>query len=95
MKILEVGGGTASLSENILQYLQSDFGEPLYQVYTFTDVSNGFLSRAKQRLEQYPNVTYQLLDISKDPEQQGLERETYDLIIASNVILRANTNPNA
>ncbi|GAQ06065.1 lovastatin diketide synthase LovF [Aspergillus lentulus] len=86
MKILEVGGGTASLSENILQYLQSDFGEPLYQVYTFTDVSNGFLSRAKQRLEQYPNVTYQLLDITKDPEQQGLERETYDLIIASNVL---------
>ncbi|KAI3001897.1 hypothetical protein CBS147345_8491 [Aspergillus niger] len=86
MKILEIGGGTASLSENILQYLQSEFEEPLYQVYTFTDISTGFLSRARERLHHYPNVDYQLLDISKDPEEQGLGKESYDLIIASNVV---------
>ncbi|KAI3025544.1 hypothetical protein CBS147482_1131 [Aspergillus niger] len=86
MKVLEIGGGTASLSENILQYLQSEFEESLYQVYTFTDISTGFLSRARERLHHYPNVDYQLLDISKDPEEQGLGKESYDLIIASNVV---------
>ena len=87
LKILEIGAGTGATSAAILECLESQ--EPYYvrnySSYTFTDISAAFLSKAKERLIKYSSVEYKVLDISRDPVEQGFESGCYDLIVASNV----------
>jgi SAM-dependent methyltransferase len=86
MKILEIGAGTGGTTLVALQSLCSINGEPMYSKYTFTDISSGFFSAAKDRFAEYPGIEFKTLDISRDPQEQGFELGTYDLIVASNVI---------
>jgi len=53
---------------------------------SYTDISSGFFGTAQQRFAAYQGLEYKVLDIGKDPAEQGFEVGTYDLIIASNVI---------
>jgi len=55
-------------------------------MYTFTDISAGYLPAAKERFKDWPNMEFVTLDICKDPLTQGFQPESYDLIIASNVL---------
>ncbi|KAL3473253.1 hypothetical protein BJX99DRAFT_261561 [Aspergillus californicus] len=91
MRILEIGGGTGGTTLLALQALTSINGEPMYSNYTFTDVSSGFFSAAKERFAAYSGLEFKTLDIGKDPAEQGFETGTYDLIIASNVIHATET----
>ncbi|KAE8135205.1 hypothetical protein BDV38DRAFT_294724 [Aspergillus pseudotamarii] len=86
MKILEIGAGTGGLTGKVLEQLRSEFGERLYLQYTFTDVSSGFFPTAMERFKEYDAIEYKVLDISRNPLEQGFNREEYDLIIASNVL---------
>ncbi|KAL4963693.1 type I polyketide synthase [Aspergillus stella-maris] len=86
LNILEVGAGTGSATARFLDYLHAPDGSRLYSRYTFTDVSAGFLAAAKERFSRYEAIEYGVLNITEDPAQQGFKLETYDLIIASNVI---------
>ncbi|KAL4956616.1 hypothetical protein BDW69DRAFT_181394 [Aspergillus filifer] len=91
MRILEIGAGTGGTTLLALQALTSVNGEPMYSNYTFTDVSSGFFTAAKDRFELYPGLEFKTLDIGKDPVEQGFEPGSYDLIIASNVIHATET----
>lgn len=85
--ILEVGAGTGSTTARVLSHLYSKGGNRMFSNYTFTDISEGFLSLAKGKFQhQYPAVTYQLFDITQDPEGQGIKTGFYDLVIANNVV---------
>ncbi|XPS73997.1 Mycolipanoate synthase [Ascochyta lentis] len=86
LRILEIGAGTGGTTACVLQALQSRQKERLYQTYTITDVSAGFLSQCRERFNNYSDLKYAMLDISADPVQQGFEPESFDLIIASNVL---------
>ena len=86
LSVLEIGAGTGGTSAKILKALTSWSGERLYSKYTYTDISPGFMTAAKERFHQYQNIEYKVLDISKDPCEQGFELGTYDLIIAANVV---------
>lgn len=86
LRILEVGAGTGGLTEKILQCLKSDYGERLYLRYTYTDISTGFFVQAQERFKNYDELEYKVLDISRDPLEQGFNRGEYDLVVASNVI---------
>lgn len=86
LKILEVGAGTGGTTASVLECLISTSGQPMYSKYTYTDVSSGFLSAAKERFGHAPNMDYAVLDISKDPVQQGFVAGSYDLILAANVL---------
>jgi malonyl CoA-acyl carrier protein transacylase len=85
LKILEVGAGTGSLSAIILNSLQSKFGERMYSEYTYTDISAGFHIAAKKRFKDYSGIEYAVLDIGKDPIEQGFQEGSYDIIVAANV----------
>ncbi|OCK77276.1 putative polyketide synthase [Lepidopterella palustris CBS 459.81] len=86
MRILEVGAGTGGTSAKILDALKSSYGERLYELYKYTDVSSGFMSAAKKRFADCQNIEYAVLDVSKDPLEQGFEPGSFDLIIGANVI---------
>lgn len=78
-RILEIGAGTGGTTAKILGVTQ-------YSTYTFTDISAAFFPAARSRSEMYPNLIFKTLDITKDPLSQGFLPESFDLIVASNVL---------
>ncbi|KAF2092354.1 ketoacyl-synt-domain-containing protein [Rhizodiscina lignyota] len=84
--ILEIGAGTGSITASILPNLYSSNGNRLFSTYTFTDISEGFLSLAKSNFQQHHGMRYQVFDITLDPDGQGIPTQFYDLVIASNVV---------
>jgi thioester reductase-like protein len=82
LRILEVGAGTGGTTSYLLPELPVDRVK-----YIFTDISNFFFSKAEDKFQDYPFIEYRLLDIEKDPFEQGFESaESFDLIIASDVL---------
>ena len=86
MKILEIGAGTGGTTSNIIPHLKSIYGERMYGSYKYTDVSAGFFVAAKERFKAVSGLEYAILDISQDPILQGFEAESFDLIVATNVL---------
>lgn len=93
LRILEVGAGTGGTTDLILRYLADedgpDRGAPPFSLYTFTDISAGFFTKAKDRFSDYAsNIEYRVFDASKPPSEQGLQgcEHSYDVIIAANVV---------
>ena len=85
MRVLEVGAGTGGTSAKILDALKTSYGERLYSCYKYTDISSGFMTAAKKRFADFENIEYAVLDISKDPFEQGFQPGSFDLIIGANV----------
>ncbi|KAJ5770265.1 Acyl transferase/acyl hydrolase/lysophospholipase [Penicillium nucicola] len=78
-RILEIGAGTGGTTAKILSQTK-------YSTYTFTDISAAFFPAAKDRFQSYSSIVFKTLDITKDPLDQGFEAESFDLIIAANVL---------
>lgn len=81
LRILEIGAGTGGMSQAILPVLPADRTE-----YVFTDLSHMFMMKAQTRFAKYPFVKYQIMDIEKNPADQGVDLHSFDLIIASDVL---------
>lgn len=81
LRILEVGGGVGGTTAHILPLLPPEQSE-----YVFTDITEVFLIRARQRFARYPFFSAQILDISRDPAAQGFEGRDFDIIIGSLVL---------
>ena len=85
MRILEIGAGTGGTTATVLPSLRSSYDERMFLSYTYTDISSGFFPAAKERFKDFDGLEYKVLDISKDPIDQGFQAEEFDLIIACNV----------
>ncbi len=81
LRVLEIGAGTGMSTQALLPVLPSKQTN-----YTFTDIGSGFLTQAQQKFNDYPFVEYRLLDIDKSPIEQGFEKYSFDVVIASNVL---------
>jgi acyl transferase domain-containing protein/NADPH:quinone reductase-like Zn-dependent oxidoreductase/acyl carrier protein len=81
VRILEIGGGTGGMTAHLLPWLPSQYTE-----YVFTDVTPVFLTHAEQKFRDYPFIRYRLLDIELDPEDQGFQAHSFDLILASDAL---------
>ncbi|EJP66434.1 polyketide synthase, putative [Beauveria bassiana ARSEF 2860] len=86
MRVLEIGAGTGGTTATVLPALRSRYGERMYSSYTYTDISAGFFPAARKRFEAYSAVEFAVLDIAKDPIEQGYEPNSFDLVIACNVL---------
>lgn len=82
LRILEVGGGTGGTTAWLLPELN---GVPALE-YHFTDISALFTRRAQQKFADYDFVKYSELDLEKEAQSQGFRAQSYDLIVAANVI---------
>jgi acyl transferase domain-containing protein/SAM-dependent methyltransferase len=82
LRILEVGGGEGLLTEAILPVLEGKSVE-----YTFTDISRTFVMNAERRAaQQGRSMRFGVLDISRPPAAQGYSAESFDVVVAFNVI---------
>lgn len=86
MRVLEIGAGTGSTTEMILPTMESQDGIRMYDQYVFTDISPGFFDAARERFKSKGGMEYKVLDIEKDPIEQGFEAGSFDLVVASNVL---------
>jgi len=78
--VLEIGAGTGGTTEALLKTF------PQYSSYLFTDLSDFFLDKARQQYQSFPGFCTAILDIEESPELQGIQEQTFDIIIASNVL---------
>lgn len=82
IKVLEIGAGTGGATAHVLEALS-----PQFESYTYTDISPGFFENARSLFHEHlPKMTFKTLDVERDPVEQGYEEESFDLIIASNVL---------
>ena len=81
LRVLEVGAGTGGTTASVLPQLAADRTR-----YVYTDMSRLFLARAEERFAAFPFVTYRIFDAELDPLEQGFAPESFDLIVASNVL---------
>ena len=82
LRVIEVGAGTGSATAALLPELP-DGGYD----YVYTDISAGFFSEAESRFGgAEASIDYRVLDVEKDPVEQGFDLHGYDLVIASNVL---------
>jgi SAM-dependent methyltransferase len=83
LRVLAVGIGNGFAITWALRAFTSVDGTPMYEKCTVTDRSPDRVSQGKEILASIPDIEYIVFDISQDPVQQGLEAESYDLIITS------------
>lgn len=77
-----VGAGTGGATKYVLGNEQLCFNS-----YTFTDISPSFFEKASRIFEQHEDrMEFRTLDIRQDPLAQGFKAQSYDMIIASNVL---------
>lgn len=81
LRVLEVGAGTGGLSAHLLPVLPAE-----RTTYHFTDVSPTFLRAAEEKFAVYPFLTVDMFDVEEEPESQGFKPQSYDLIVASDVM---------
>lgn len=82
VKIVEIGAGTGGTTRSILDTIGS-----AYSSYTYTDISTGFFENAAEKFrDQSSKIAFKVLDIEKDAIEQGFPEQSYDIIIAANVL---------
>jgi acyl transferase domain-containing protein/NADPH:quinone reductase-like Zn-dependent oxidoreductase/NADP-dependent 3-hydroxy acid dehydrogenase YdfG/acyl carrier protein len=81
LRVLEIGGGTGSTTAFVRSVLPEERTD-----YTFTDVSPLFVARAAETLAHGGAMDCRVLDIERDPSEQGFTDGAYDVIVAANVL---------
>ncbi|RYO87181.1 hypothetical protein DL766_003981 [Monosporascus sp. MC13-8B] len=89
LRFIEVGAGTGGCTKWLFDGLSGQNGAvglPVEQ-YTFTDISSGFFEEARERFARWEDVVdFRTLDADADPVEQGFEPESYDVVLAANVL---------
>ncbi|OLT58080.1 class I SAM-dependent methyltransferase [Moorena bouillonii] len=81
INVIEVGSGTGGLTTHLLPLF-----EPKQTKYVFTDISNYFLRLGAKKYANYPFIDYKILDLEKDCIDQRYTNNSFDIILANNVI---------
>ena len=90
LRILEIGGGTGGATRIAMKAFNGPNGIKAYRDYTFTDISPGFLTSARESMADMRDMNFSVFDTEVDPMEQGYE-QAYDLVIACQV-LHATSN---
>lgn len=81
--VVEVGAGQGILTDVVVPYLAGRSSE-----YVFSDIGGSFLKQAEKKYPEmrYPFIHYKEYDISKNPLDQGWNKEAADFVIGFNVV---------
>jgi acyl transferase domain-containing protein len=81
IRILEVGAGTGGATGHVVPMLPAERTK-----YVFTDRSPDALAWAAEKFRSCSFLAYAALDLEQHPDQQGLSRHSFDLILAANIL---------
>ncbi|RYP90585.1 hypothetical protein DL770_003295 [Monosporascus sp. CRB-9-2] len=82
LQVVEVGAGTGATTSRVLDAVDGAFA-----LYVYTDVSSGFLEKAKERFSKYAGrMEFRVFNVEDDPVNQGLAAHSFDLVVASGVL---------
>ena len=82
LRVVEVGAGTGGTTAPVLASLPAERTD-----YLYTDVSPGFFAEAEARFAGGgARLDYRVLDIERDPREQGFRAHEADLVLAAHVI---------
>jgi SAM-dependent methyltransferase len=82
VNFLEVGAGTGGTTKAILEKTRYS-----YASYTYTDISSAFFGHAADHFQSHASkMIFKTLDITKDPAGQDFTPQSYDVVVASNVL---------
>jgi pyochelin synthetase len=84
LRVLEIGAGVGGTSAELVAALACYDAH-----FTFTDVSNFFLTRSSQLLAGYDFLDYRIFDINSSPAEQGFYPCSFDVIVCANVLHNA------
>ncbi|EGC32665.1 hypothetical protein DICPUDRAFT_56948 [Dictyostelium purpureum] len=92
-KILEIGAGTGSLSNIVLEklnkFLSINSDKNIIVEYNFTDISSSFIIGLQETMvTKYPNISFKfsVLDLEKDIKDQDFFYSDYDIVLMAYVI---------
>lgn len=89
-RVLEIGAGTGGATRNALQALGADEeGGPFIDSWHFTDISSGFFEAAHAEFvgqSRFLDMRFDRCDIEQDPVAQGFDLESYDVVVACQVL---------
>ena len=80
INVLEVGAGTGSLADIIINNMNDD------DKYLFTDISRHFFVDIKNKYPNKHNLICELYNLDEDPYNQEVGKYQYDVIIAHGVL---------
>jgi acyl transferase domain-containing protein/protein-L-isoaspartate O-methyltransferase len=81
LRVLEIGAGSGSTTEAALAALA---GHAV--AYTVTDIAPTLVQRTADAMQGRAGLEFSVLDIERDPIEQGFPEGAYDLVIAANVL---------
>ena len=81
LRVLEIGAGTGGTSSSLLRVLPADRTD-----YLFTDVSDAFLDRARERFSESRQVRFGHYDLEVEPAGQGYAAGQFDVIVSANCV---------
>ncbi|MEY9212482.1 amino acid adenylation domain-containing protein [Thermobifida halotolerans] len=84
LRVLEVGAGVGGTTAAAVPALAGHHVD-----YRFTDVSPFFLTEAREQFVDFPWVSYGLFDINRDIAEQGYAANSFDVVVAANVLHNA------
>ena len=85
IRILEIGAGTGGTTARILPALARFAGA--IDEYCYTDLSKAFLMHGEAHYRpRLPSLRTALFDVSAPPAAQGLAPDSYDFVLATNVL---------
>ncbi len=84
--ILEVGAGTGATSDVVIDRIKTSGLADKIRNYLYTDISPYFFSEAKTRYKEDLWVITQVMDLEKEFQEQGQNKESKDIIIAVGVL---------
>ncbi|KXJ86344.1 hypothetical protein Micbo1qcDRAFT_209040 [Microdochium bolleyi] len=91
LSIVEIGAGTGNAAAHFLEAV-GDNAAALVKQYCFTDNSADHFETGKAALKKWESLlNFKVLDISKDPVEQGFERHQFDVVVASDVLRTASS----
>ncbi|KAL9616277.1 MAG: hypothetical protein Q9160_008839 [Pyrenula sp. 1 TL-2023] len=89
-RVLEIGAGTGAATRHAIETLGiQEEGGPFIDSWHFTDISSGFFEAARSEFtaqSSFLEMRFDRLDVEQDPAAQGFELESYDVVVACQVL---------